>query len=78
MTIRISKIVTVIALLTLSMIKKEYDSKEEGKWKVIERVRERSRHGEYERQTHTITHAQMHIEIDRLRETTKKKEKIES
>ena len=55
MTIRISKIVTVIAMLTLSMIKKEYDSKEEGKWKVVERVRERSRHGEHERQTHTIT-----------------------
>ena len=78
MTIRISKIVTVIALLILSMIKEECDSKEEGKWKVIERVSERSRHGEYERQTHTITHAQMHIEIDRLRETTKIEGKIES
>ena len=78
MTIRISKIVTVIAMLTLSMIKNEHDSKEEGKWKVIERVRERSRHGEHERQTHTITHAQMHIEIDRVRETTKIEEKNES
>ena len=78
MTIRISKIVTVIALLTLSMIKKKYDAKEEGKWKVVERVRERSRHGEDEKQTHTITHAQMHIEIDRVRETTKKEEKNES
>ena len=76
MTIRISKIVTVSSMLTLSMIKKEYDSKEEGKWKVVERVRERSRHGEHERQTHTITHAQMHIEIDRLRETTKKRKKL--
>ena len=78
MTIRISKIVTVIAMLTLLMIKKEYDSKEEGKWKVVERVRERLRHGEYERQTHTITQAQMHIVIDRLRETTKKGGKNES
>ena len=42
MTIRISKIVTVIAILTLLMIKKECDLKEEGKWKVIERVRERT------------------------------------
>ena len=65
-------------MLTLSMIKKEYDLKEEGKRKVIERVRERSRHGEHERQTHTITHAHMHIDIDKLRETTKKEEKIES
>ena len=30
MTIKISKIVTVIAMLTLSIIKEEYDSKEEG------------------------------------------------